>query len=144
MALPILRCFHRIPLTMSLTRLILNERIILNRSCKARLASPSALVTAARPYSSDRDGLKQNQKVVIVGIPNPFIWLRTRIYYFLIKTYFDKEFSIEEFTEGAKQVSTAFFFYLLLLLLLLILAISCMAYVFFCKDSWSTCKQKTL
>lgn len=110
MALPVLRCGHRIPLTRSLTRLILNERIILNRSCEARLASPSAVVTAARPYSSDRDGLKQNQKVVVVGIPNPFIWLRTRIYYFLIKTYFDKEFSIEEFTEGAKQVSIAFFF----------------------------------
>lgn len=102
---------------MSLTRLILNERIILNRSCKARLASPSALVTAARPYSSDRDGLKQNQKVVIVGIPNPFIWLRTRIYYFLIKTYFDKEFSIEEFTEGAKQVSTAFFLFIIIIII---------------------------
>lgn len=107
MALPVLRCWHRKPLTTSLTRLVFHERIIPNRSCKARLASPSAVVTAARPYSSDRDGLKQNQKVVIVGIPNPFIWLRTRIYYFLIRTYFDTEFSIEEFTEGAKQVSTS-------------------------------------
>lgn len=88
---------------MSMTRLILKERIILNRWCKTRLTSASALVTAVRPYSSDRDG--RNQKVVFVGIPNPLIWLRTRIYYFLIKTYFDKEFTIEEFTEGAKQVS---------------------------------------
>lgn len=127
MALPILRCWHRIPLTMSLTRLILNERIILNRSCKSRLTSPFAVVTAARPYSSDRDDLKQNQKVVVVGIPNPFIWLRTRIYYFLIKTYFDKEFNIEEFTEGAKQVKYCSFF--------LILAMPCMTYVFLCKDS---------
>lgn len=101
-----LRCWHRIPLTLNFTRLILNERVLLNRSCKARLTSASAVVTAARTYSSDRDGLKQNQKVVVVGIPNPFIWLRTRVYYFLIKTYFDKEFNIEEFTEGAKQVST--------------------------------------
>lgn len=94
--------------TMGFTRLILNERLLLNGSCKTRLSSPSpsAVATAARSYSSDRDGLKQNQKVVIVGVPNPFIWLRTKIYYFLIKTYFDKEFNIEEFTDGAKQVST--------------------------------------
>lgn len=111
MALPILRCWHRIPLPMSLTRLYLNERIILNLSCKSRLTSPSAVVTATRSYSSDRDGLKQNQKVVIVGIPNPFIWLRTRINYFLIRTYFDNDFNIEEFTEGAKQVSSAFFYF---------------------------------
>lgn len=100
MALPILRRCHRISLATSFTRLILNER---SRSCKTRLTS--AVVTAARPYSSDRDGLKENQKVVFVGIPNPFSWLRTRVYYFLIKTYFDKEFTIEDFTEGAKQVS---------------------------------------
>lgn len=107
MALPILRRCHRTSLTASFTRFILNERTLLNRSCKTPLTSPSlpAVVTAARPYSSDRDGLKQNQKVVFVGVPNPFIWLRTRIYYFLIKTYFDKDFTIEDFTEGAKQVS---------------------------------------
>ncbi|KAJ8252812.1 hypothetical protein GJAV_G00205890 [Gymnothorax javanicus] len=46
---------------------------------------------------------KQRQKVVVVGIPNPFMWFRTRIYYFLIRAYFDKEFNIEDFTEGAKQ-----------------------------------------
>lgn len=103
MALPLLRRCHRISLTTSFTRLILNEGAILSRSCKTRLTS--AVATAARPYSSDGDGLKENHKVVFVGIPNPFSWLRTRIYYFLIKTYFDKEFTIEEFTEGAKQVS---------------------------------------
>ncbi|GLD71675.1 uncharacterized protein AKAME5_002299700 [Lates japonicus] len=54
-------------------------------------------------YSSDREGKKQTQKVVMVGV-EPFIWFRTRIYYFLIRTYFDKEFSIEEFTEGQKRV----------------------------------------
>ncbi|TWW80321.1 m-AAA protease-interacting protein 1, mitochondrial [Takifugu flavidus] len=105
MALPILRRCHRTSLTASFTRFILSERTVLNRSCKTRLTSPSlsAVVTAVRPYSSDRDGFKQNQKVVFVGIPNPFIWLRTRIYYVLIKTYFDKDFTIEDFTEGAKQ-----------------------------------------
>lgn len=110
MAPPVFRCCHRIPLTASVTRLILNERTVPTRSCKTRLTSPplSAVVTAARPYSSDRDGPKQNQKVVFVGIPNPFIWLRTRIYYFLIKTYFDKDFAIEDFTEGAKQVRIMF------------------------------------
>ncbi|XP_075938066.1 m-AAA protease-interacting protein 1, mitochondrial [Anarhichas minor] len=103
MALPMLRGCHRFPSTLSFTRLCVNESIILNRSGKRRLPSPSpaAVVAAVRPYSSDRGG--QNQKVVVVGIPNPFIWFRTRIYYFLIRAYFDKEFSIEEFTEGAKQ-----------------------------------------
>ncbi|XP_070771384.1 m-AAA protease-interacting protein 1, mitochondrial [Enoplosus armatus] len=105
MALPMLRGCSRFPSTLSFTRLFLNESIILNRSGKTQLAppSPAAVVAAVRPYSSDRGGQKQNQKVVVVGIPNPFIWFRTRIYYFLIRAYFDKEFSIEEFTEGAKQ-----------------------------------------
>ncbi|MBN3307271.1 MAIP1 protein, partial [Amia calva] len=40
---------------------------------------------------------------MVVGIPNPFIWFRTRIYYFLIRAYFDQEFNIEDFTDGAKQ-----------------------------------------
>ncbi|KAF1671300.1 MAIP1 protein, partial [Pygoscelis papua] len=34
---------------------------------------------------------------------SPFAWLRTRFYYLLIRLYFDQEFSIEEFTRGAKQ-----------------------------------------
>ncbi|NXU64898.1 MAIP1 protein, partial [Horornis vulcanius] len=34
---------------------------------------------------------------------SPFAWLRTRFYYLLIRLYFDHEFSIEEFTRGAKQ-----------------------------------------
>ncbi|XP_018534162.1 m-AAA protease-interacting protein 1, mitochondrial [Lates calcarifer] len=105
MALPMIRGCYRFPLTVSFSRLVLNERIILNRSGKTRLSPSSAagVAVAVRPYSSDREGKKQTQKVVMVGIPNPFIWFRTRIYYFLIRAYFDKEFSIEEFTEGAKQ-----------------------------------------
>ncbi|XP_040003462.1 m-AAA protease-interacting protein 1, mitochondrial isoform X1 [Xiphias gladius] len=105
MALPVLRGCYRFPSTFSLTRLFLNEGVILNRSGKTRLPPSSAAGAAAavRPYSTDGGGEKQNQKVVVVGIPNPFIWFRTRIYYFLIRAYFDKEFSIEEFTEGAKQ-----------------------------------------
>ncbi|NWQ62024.1 MAIP1 protein, partial [Tyrannus savana] len=34
---------------------------------------------------------------------SPFAWLRTRFYYLLIRLYFDQEFSVEEFTRGAKQ-----------------------------------------
>lgn len=106
MALPMLRGCSRVPSTFSFTRLLLSESFILNRSGKTRLpsSSPAAVAAAVRPYSSDRDGLRTTQKVVVVGLQNPFTWFRTRIYYFLIRTYFDKEFDIEEFTEGAKQV----------------------------------------
>ncbi|XP_029461894.1 m-AAA protease-interacting protein 1, mitochondrial [Rhinatrema bivittatum] len=58
---------------------------------------------SARFYGSEGGGQRPSRKMVVVGIPNPFIWCRTRIYYFLIRAYFDREFSIEEFTEGAKQ-----------------------------------------
>ncbi|KAL8183693.1 UNVERIFIED_CONTAM: m-AAA protease-interacting protein 1, mitochondrial [Gekko kuhli] len=34
------------------------------------------------------------------------MWLRTRLYFFLIRAYFDQEFSIHEFTQGAKQAFT--------------------------------------
>lgn len=106
MALPMLRGCYRVPSTFSFTRIFLSESIILNRSGKTRLPSPSpaAVGAAVRPYSSDRGKPQQTQNVVVFGIPNPFTWLRTRIYYFLIRAYFDKEFNIEEFTEGAKQV----------------------------------------
>ncbi|XP_041807132.1 m-AAA protease-interacting protein 1, mitochondrial [Chelmon rostratus] len=105
MALPMLRGCYRVPSTFSFTRIFLSESIILNRSGKTRLPSPSpaAVGAAVRPYSSDRGKPQQTQNVVVFGIPNPFTWLRTRIYYFLIRAYFDKEFNIEEFTEGAKQ-----------------------------------------
>ncbi|KAI4877973.1 hypothetical protein NFI96_020742 [Prochilodus magdalenae] len=64
------------------------------------LAPSAAAVRAGRQYSSER---RPYQRVVVVGIPNPLVWFRTRVYYFLIRTYFDKEFNIEEFTEGARQ-----------------------------------------
>lgn len=102
MALLPYRGCSRFSSSFSLTRLFVQDSINLNRSSKTRLPLSSAGVRAERAYSSDRG--TQKQKVVVVGVPNPFIWFRTRIYYFLIKTYFDTEFSIEEFTEGAKQV----------------------------------------
>lgn len=108
MALPMLiRCnSSRFPLVFSLNRLLIPENIALNLSAKTRLppSSPAGVVAAVRPYSSDRGGQKQNKRVVVVGIPNIFTWFRFRVYYFLIRSYFDKEFNIEEFTEGAKQV----------------------------------------
>ncbi|XP_042282510.1 m-AAA protease-interacting protein 1, mitochondrial [Thunnus albacares] len=81
------------------------SRVVLSGSGKTRLplSAPACVAAAVRPYSSDSGGQKQKQTVVFVGIPNPVIWFRTKIYYFLIRAYFDKEFNIEEFTEGAKQ-----------------------------------------
>ncbi|XP_053554702.1 m-AAA protease-interacting protein 1, mitochondrial [Bombina bombina] len=64
---------------------------------------PAASSSPAREYSNNNAG--QN-KVVVVGIPNPFIWFRSRIYFFLIRAYFDRDFNIEEFTAGAKQAFT--------------------------------------
>lgn len=106
MALPMLRGCLRVQSTFGFTRLSVNELTLLNRSGKGRvpLSSPAAVTGTVRLFSSDWGGQKPKQKVVVFGLPNPFIWFRTRIYYFLIRAYFDKEFSIEEFTEGAKQV----------------------------------------
>lgn len=60
-------------------------------------------VNTFRNYSTERDHSTPKKKVIVVGIPNPFIWFRIRIYYFLIRAYFDHEFNIEDFTAGAKQ-----------------------------------------
>ncbi|XP_060945227.1 m-AAA protease-interacting protein 1, mitochondrial [Limanda limanda] len=101
MALPMLRGCFRVPSTFSLARLLLHDRVLPLRPGDKRGPLPPAAGAPVRAYSSDRG--RQNQKVMVVGIPNPLIWLRTRVYYFLIRAYFDKEFRIEEFTEGAKQ-----------------------------------------
>ncbi|XP_051260011.1 m-AAA protease-interacting protein 1, mitochondrial [Dicentrarchus labrax] len=100
MALRRLRGCYGLPSTFIFTRLLLTNRINPNRSNKALLPSSPP----ARPYSSDRDNQNQNQtQKVVVVLPNPFIWFRIRIYFFLIRAYFDKEFNREEFTEGATQ-----------------------------------------
>ncbi|KAM7407873.1 hypothetical protein PAMA_003573 [Pampus argenteus] len=82
------------------------SRVVLSCSGKTRLplSAPARVAAAARPYSSDRDG--QKKRFMLIAIPNPVEWFRTKIYYFLIRTYFDKEFTLEEFTEGAKQAFT--------------------------------------
>ncbi|XP_032423636.1 m-AAA protease-interacting protein 1, mitochondrial isoform X3 [Xiphophorus hellerii] len=95
------RCYPRLPSSFTLARFVLNQNLVRSqRCCLVRAGN----LPARRTYSSERDQHHPKPKVVVVGIPNPFIWFRTRIYYFLIRTYFDKEFSIDEFTEGAKQV----------------------------------------
>ncbi|XP_030065849.1 m-AAA protease-interacting protein 1, mitochondrial [Microcaecilia unicolor] len=75
------------------------------QSCPGSAAAPAQYCPpSARFYSSEGGGQRPlARRIVVVGIPNPFIWCRTRIYYFLIRTYFDREFSIEEFKDGAKQ-----------------------------------------
>lgn len=61
-------------------------------------ASPS------RSYSTEEQPQqRQRTRMIILGFSNPINWVRTRIYAFLIWAYFDKEFSIAEFSEGAKQ-----------------------------------------
>ncbi|XP_075685905.1 m-AAA protease-interacting protein 1, mitochondrial [Rhinoderma darwinii] len=60
----------------------------------------SGLLSVARGYSNQSPG---PNRVVVVGVPNPIIWFRTRIYFFLIRAYLDRDFSVEEFTDGAKQ-----------------------------------------
>ncbi|KAM8857483.1 m-AAA protease-interacting protein 1, mitochondrial isoform X2 [Synchiropus splendidus] len=102
MALQVSR-FYKLPSTFGVTRLLLQDTLARSRSSRRHLPVTS-IAAAVRPYSSNRRDQKPNQKVVVVGLTNPFIWIRTRIYYFLIRAYFDAEFSIEEFTEGAKQL----------------------------------------
>uniref|UniRef100_A0A8C6TB26 DDE Tnp4 domain-containing protein n=1 Tax=Neogobius melanostomus TaxID=47308 RepID=A0A8C6TB26_9GOBI len=105
MALPVVRGCCRLSALLRLNRIFATERLNLIQSHKLKCPTSTARlsVTLFRPYSSDREPQRQRQKVVVVGIPNPFIWFRTKIYYFLIRAYFDKDFTIEEFTEGAKQ-----------------------------------------
>ncbi|KAL0964062.1 hypothetical protein UPYG_G00317850 [Umbra pygmaea] len=104
MALPMLRgCYCNRPPSL-LNYFLKSAHIVLPRSSKATRRAPTLsanVVSAARSYSTD--GGKPQPKVVVLGIPNLFIWFRTKIYYFLIRAYFDKEFSVEEFTEGSKQ-----------------------------------------
>uniref|UniRef100_H0WVA4 Matrix AAA peptidase interacting protein 1 n=2 Tax=Otolemur garnettii TaxID=30611 RepID=H0WVA4_OTOGA len=69
---------------------------------------PAALasfpVGPQRSYSTEEQPQqRQKTKMIILGFSNPINWVRTRIYAFLIWAYFDKEFSMAEFSEGAKQ-----------------------------------------
>lgn len=58
----------------------------------------------SRSYSTEEQPQpRQKTRMIILGFSNPINWVRTRIYAFLIWAYFDKDFSIAEFSEGAKQ-----------------------------------------
>lgn len=110
MALPLLRWSCRRPragLSAYLRFNKLNE--VRNQFAVKNQALSACVVSGVRHCSSDREGRRETRKVVVVGIPNPFIWIRTKFCFFLIRAYFDKDFSIEEFTEGAKQVSWGYF-----------------------------------
>ncbi|XP_006862059.1 PREDICTED: uncharacterized protein C2orf47 homolog, mitochondrial [Chrysochloris asiatica] len=57
-----------------------------------------------RSYSTqEQPQSRKKTKMIILGVSNPINWIRTRIYAFLIWAYFDQEFNIAEFVEGAKQ-----------------------------------------
>lgn len=68
-------------------------------------AFPAAPACARRGYSTEEQQPppRQKTKMIILGFSNPINWVRTRIYAFLIWAYFDPEFSIAQFSEGAKQ-----------------------------------------
>lgn len=79
------------------------------RSLLGRVEHPPALASLpaspSRSYSTEEQPQqRQRTRMIILGFSNPINWVRTRIYAFLIWAYFDKEFSIAEFSEGAKQV----------------------------------------
>lgn len=63
-------------------------------------ASPSCFVTGVRSWSSDSEGRGQTYWF---GISNPFDWFRIKFSFLVIRAYFDQNFSIDEFTDGAKQ-----------------------------------------
>ncbi|XP_077473080.1 m-AAA protease-interacting protein 1, mitochondrial [Stigmatopora argus] len=102
----IIRSCCSLPCSLSIKRFI-NQSFYLKRCIKTRscVLPPCGVVgaLALRAYSSERGDRKPHQTVMVLGIPNPFIWLRTRVYYFLIRAYFDSDFNIDDFTEGAKQ-----------------------------------------
>eukprot|EP00061_Rhincodon_typus_P016238 g44347.t1 len=70
-----------------------------------RCLAPPRPVLWARRYGTEPGPGRQARprKVVVVGIPNPFIWARTKMYFFLIRAYFDQDFTFEEFSAGARQ-----------------------------------------
>ncbi|KAL6032891.1 hypothetical protein STEG23_035626 [Scotinomys teguina] len=73
-------------------------------SLRARFGTAQACKGESRGYSTEEQPQqRQKTRMIILGFSNPINWVRTRIYAFLIWAYFDKEFNIAEFSEGAKQ-----------------------------------------
>lgn len=91
----------RLPSLFSVTqRRLTPEHVVQIRPGKTQVLSLGA-VSLARSYCSDAP--KAN-RTFVMAVQNPFRWLRSRFYFFLIRAYIDKEFTVTEFTEGAKQV----------------------------------------
>ncbi|XP_023568051.1 m-AAA protease-interacting protein 1, mitochondrial isoform X2 [Octodon degus] len=55
-----------------------------------------------RGYSSDGQRPAAS-RMIVLGFSNPVTWVRTRVLAFLIWAYFDREFSIAEFSAAARQ-----------------------------------------
>ncbi|KAM6175091.1 m-AAA protease-interacting protein 1, mitochondrial isoform 2-T2 [Erethizon dorsatum] len=66
---------------------------------------PAVLATGPggprRGYSTE--GQRPGTRMIVLGFSNPVTWVRTRVLAFLIWAYFDREFSIAEFSQAAKQ-----------------------------------------
>ncbi|XP_010630302.1 m-AAA protease-interacting protein 1, mitochondrial [Fukomys damarensis] len=52
-------------------------------------------------YSTEEQ--RQGTRMIVLGFSNPVTWVRTRVLAFLVWAYFDREFSITEFSKAAKQ-----------------------------------------
>ncbi|XP_022111917.1 m-AAA protease-interacting protein 1, mitochondrial-like isoform X2 [Acanthaster planci] len=65
-------------------------------------ASTIRLYSNSMHDGHDRDG-ENKVKPVFVAIPNPFKVIRNKIYFWMIRTYFDADFRAEDFISGAKQ-----------------------------------------
>ncbi|XP_028992639.1 m-AAA protease-interacting protein 1, mitochondrial-like isoform X2 [Betta splendens] len=106
MALFMLRHGRRFPSTVRFTSVFSNKGVVLNRSSRTRLPPPSPVAvaaTAVRACSShEQEQAKQAIKRFEV-VPGPMFWIKSRIYYFLIKTFFDKDFNVKTFIEGATK-----------------------------------------
>lgn len=76
---------------------------IQNHTVSTALVPVTSAGCGGRFYSSERGTGKRHTRLFIVPISNPLVWLRFRAAKFVIQTFFDKEFSLKEFTEGARQ-----------------------------------------
>ncbi|KPP65852.1 hypothetical protein Z043_115700 [Scleropages formosus] len=80
-----------------------NERVPRARS----LPLCAAAQKSCRFYSTDneRDSKTESRpRIIVVGIPNPFSWIRNKVLIFLVKLYFDINIASADFSRGAKQV----------------------------------------
>ncbi|XP_028991787.1 m-AAA protease-interacting protein 1, mitochondrial-like [Betta splendens] len=107
MALFMLRHGRRFPSTFRCTRVFSNEGVVLNRSSRTRLPPPSPVTVAAaavRAFSAHGQIHEETLAEKLEVDTGPTFWIKSRIYYFLIKIFFHKDFSADKFIEGSKQL----------------------------------------